>query len=542
MPEITRKILDRHIDTEKAVEYLKKQQRPDGSFYGLRPNPIISMHCLKILEKIGAKPKHENTFRWTSSLQTGKRGFGEVTGMNSWDYTTYHGSEMHKSLGLKPRFEKEFKEFVLGHQNKDGSFSNNFEEEPSLNSTLNWTLAAINLGFGKEMNKTVVDYLKKALLNRLDYPTMHKVIYAISQIDCVPITISDEMMEELRREQELDLHKVFFCCKMLSLFGEAIPEHYKKYFSKSYEQQQFRNPEATSMILELLQLFEMRVNKEEFLNYALTKEIPCGGFYEKDETNILNIYSCAQSMRMLNEDIGCTDRALEWLSKQASNNFYGVLKHVSWGWRTLIMAGKKEPDKRLTDYLDASMENVNPYDAFYITNTCVLINHTPKNYRSASAKLLRYQNSDGGFAIPIGGKSQMYETYRTAQSLHNLHIIHEKNRAIHMHLLEKAREKIINWVKSCENKEGGFSWVPDEQSYTQPTYQALHTLHILNEKPDFSHRHTDYLRQIQNDDGGFNGGEKGTPSMAVFSYYALASLLILHEKEIGQEISDFLGV
>ena len=104
----TKEILKKYLETEKIKKHLQDFQHENGGYPGLKPDPISSIFFSGILNEIGKKPKYKSTYDWAQALQTGKRGFAEAPGENCWNDRTFWGSEIHKSLEIRPKFEKEF--------------------------------------------------------------------------------------------------------------------------------------------------------------------------------------------------------------------------------------------------------------------------------------------------------------------------------------------------------------------------------------------------------------------------------------------------
>jgi hypothetical protein len=112
----------------------------------------------------------------------------------------------------------------------------------------------------------------------------------------------------------------------------------------------------------------------------------------------------------------------------------------------------------------------------------------------------------------------MYETFRAVNAINFIDQILNRN-GIKKEFKKEVKNKVIKWVMSCECEEGGFSWIPGEKPYIQPTYHATEILSIFKEK--INKKHLEWVLKFQNEDGGFNGGVEGSPSDVHFSFWSL---------------------
>jgi len=537
----TKKILDKYIDTKKCVGYLKKQQNHDGSYPGLKPCPVTTMHCLKILKLLGRKPQYKNTVKWIQSLQTGKRGFGETTGQNSWDYTTYFGSEMHKALDIRPRHEKELEKFILNHMNEDGGFSSDYEPRSNLRSTIYWCLAALNLGF--KIEQKTYEYLNEQLkyFNNMNLSQIYNII-TILRSNNVHIDNESKIKEFIQNSKESLLQRVYYSSKILDNSNEEVNKKFIAGFNNV-----FHSPQISLMILELHLQQGISFNKQDFAEYVDGLEMTGGGYYDKKQTHLLSAYECILGLKMLNDQPDIC--AADWIKTlQTPDGGFATTKGAS-SWinmpfralRILKTSDDTIDTFHLRNYLDKTIYPINSFNAFYGTCAYVELNELPPGHRKIVKDIMKFQTF-GGFSDPIDGQPNMYATERSVCAMSNIMKLLDAKKKIHMNWLLKIKKKVVDWIYQCENKEG-FSWIPDEISYIQPTFLALHTLWVLKTKPNHLEDHIQYITKCVNTDGGYHGGEKGTPSGTLYTYYVLASLLILDSfKNQNTDIDHYLGL
>lgn len=540
----SKNFLEKYPELRKVGYYLASLQREDGTFPGLKPNPIATMYGLGLLLELGKKPVYQSTTEWVMSLQTGKRGFGETTGQNSWDYTTYHGSEMHKHLGIKPRYEKDFINFVNSHQNSDGGFSKVGEKESNLSSTLFWAKSLINLGYDIKDVRMLETYLRNCAdnLQMTPYQAYHSIgiLNKISETDRQQITT---LLNKIRHNV-CNLAGSYFLTEAYNLIGRDAGQETVARLKTSLKNYEPKNLEEAFFSAKILNNLGIDFDRDYYIRYTRLCELEQGGFYNPEEKSILSAYEAVQSARLLGINIE-RKKLLSWVKSQQLQNrsFENNCKLTFWATRTLKLLGQN-PDGTVTPFLDSCLSRISPYDSFYTTYTCSMIEHLPKNYRSIITGLLKLQNHDGGFSLCKEGRSEMYETYRSCQTIKNLADLLDQKRMIRVNWLSRIKKQVIDWVNSCEHHEGGYSWVPGEKAYIQPTYQALHTLLVFEEQPKDLEMVKEFILSSQNEDGGFNGGEKNTPSMLLYMYYSLASLAILDAMGSGnnKNIATFLGL
>ena len=91
-------------------------------------------------------------------------------------------------------------------------------------------------------------------------------------------------------------------------------------------------------------------------------------------------------------------------------------------------------------------------------------------------------------------------------------------------------KKTINWVKSCQNDDGGFGRIPgDETSCSDYTCSSLASLYLLGLYPEEISKCIEFARSCRNDDGGY-GRTPGVLSDMDSTASSISSLSIVGEK------------
>jgi prenyltransferase beta subunit len=546
-----------NFNAKKDIDYLKNIQDKQGSYRDLRPNPHVSVYFLGILSEMGVRPEYKNTVNWVLSLQTGHRGFGETTGENSWDYTTFWGSQMHKFLGLKPNYEEDFVNFVQAHQNYDGGFGSMVGHESELGSTLNWAISLIDLGYRIKYGKELCNFL----LLRLNYfrglplEVIFKIVYILEKLECEIKPKEDianfifhlrDSRKKFLREGE-NLYYLYYCTSILKLLKKNIVTPHLEF--------DFSSPEKVYFSIKLMKMFGTFMPNEfinRIINYCYSHELKGGGFYQESGRNIY-IGCCAiNALKIFSEKPRYKKELISELKFcQNKDGGFGYPpgsrsneKQTYWLLDTLRCLNALDiiDTDKLKIYLSRLSENVSPFLSYYLTGAYEIINAIPYRYKEIVENLLEFKNNDGGFGWFRNTQSEMYEVFRAINAIKNIENILERNKIKHGHWIKSFKKEVVSWIFSCENAGGGFSWMPQENSYVQPTYLALTVLEIFNAEIKNTETHIKWILQFQNEDGGFNGGVKGTPSEVHFTFWALKSLSILKyfDSNWGNKISQSL--
>jgi len=347
-------------------------------------------------------------------------------------------------------------------------------------------------------------------------------------------------------EKKNSISEVYYSSKILDVIGE------RKVFSiDKFGSPLKHGPIEAYMLLDLYGDYKINFSKQEVRPYVDELELACGGYYNPREENLLTAYECIMGQALLGV-VDADKKVIKWIEtlRTSDKGFGGSPGADSWinmPFRALRIArvlGTSIDTLGLKEYLDDTIAHVNPFNAFYGTNAYLELGFVPKDYPTIAQRLLSFCTEDGGFSGSPGGLPEMYETERSVGALYNINQMLEKKNISSVNWMNTVHQRVGIWVKNCEYANGGFSWVPGEKPYIQPTFLALHTLWMLGIKPENIDKHVNYILRHQNDDGGFNGGEEDTPSAALYTYYALAGLLILDAFKDNNtpKIDGFLGL
>ncbi len=127
------------------------------------------------------------------------------------------------------------------------------------------------------------------------------------------------------------------------------------------------------------------------------------------------------------------------------------------------------------------------------------------------------QKKDGGFARDQNtDRSDAYSTYCAVWVLKNLNALDQIDTS-----------KVERFIKSCTNKDGGFGFMPGQESQPINTYYNVAALQMLGKISNVNRSSIiKYLNMLQVDQGGFSL-RKGIPASVQSTYAALQTYKIL---------------
>ncbi len=123
------------------------------------------------------------------------------------------------------------------------------------------------------------------------------------------------------------------------------------------------------------------------------------------------------------------------------------------------------------------------------------------------------QNADGGFSHQPGQPSHIIHTYYAVKALIGLG---------NFNLIDK--NKLVQFILSCQHPHGGFGHLPNQPPQTQFTYHAIMLLKELGALDQIDkNKHVNWLKSLQNADGGFSH-QPGQASHITNTYFAIKAL------------------
>jgi hypothetical protein len=91
---------------------------------------------------------------------------------------------------------------------------------------------------------------------------------------------------------------------------------------------------------------------------------------------------------------------------------------------------------------------------------------------------------------------------------------------------QSRADEIVDWLKKCQNCDGGFGFFPGTTSYMEYCDYSLSALAVLKKRPAHHAKAERYIRYCQTGAGGFSRGVKAAPFLEA-SFHAVHALLSL---------------
>ena len=96
------------------------------------------------------------------------------------------------------------------------------------------------------------------------------------------------------------------------------------------------------------------------------------------------------------------------------------------------------------------------------------------------------------------------------------------------------RDKAIDWLRACQNYDGGFGFMPGTTSFIENTFYGLRALELLGGQSEDPEMALNYVLSCRTKSGGFSRKANAAPFLDA-TYYAIGSLISLqkYQKEKG---------
>jgi prenyltransferase beta subunit len=94
--------------------------------------------------------------------------------------------------------------------------------------------------------------------------------------------------------------------------------------------------------------------------------------------------------------------------------------------------------------------------------------------------------------------------------------------------LNTDRRSLLTWIRSCQNPDGGFGFLPGTTSYMENVHTCLRVLALLNAAPLDHARARQFILNAWTRSGGFARKSGGAPFLDA-TWHAVGSLSILEK-------------
>jgi prenyltransferase beta subunit len=91
---------------------------------------------------------------------------------------------------------------------------------------------------------------------------------------------------------------------------------------------------------------------------------------------------------------------------------------------------------------------------------------------------------------------------------------------------ESGDQEMVDWIRRCQNHDGGFGFFPGTTSYMEYSDYSLSALYLLGGRPVYPDRAGDFIAYCQAGSGGFARSIRALP-MLESSWHAIHALAVL---------------
>jgi hypothetical protein len=257
------------------------------------------------------------------------------------------------------------------------------------------------------------------------------------------------------------------------------------------------------------------------IDYVVNRQNEDGGytFCQGTESNAQDTYYGLAILDLLGALFPNVEKTVEWLQSFVPDSLYSHY-YVA---KALKLCGK-EPDKRLLRkfilslpivngefgtvdvYAEVASEFLPIFMAVELAGLAVV----EVDRERIVGWLLSFKNVDGGFGAH--GRSNLNSTYHAVASLFSLG-----------YPVESLRDT-LGYVRACEKPYGGFTVVPQGVTpYMEHTYYGTSTLNLLGERLRYPKQTAELVLKCQNSNGGFARSDLGISTFED-TFYAVSVL------------------
>ncbi|MEM3553520.1 MAG: prenyltransferase/squalene oxidase repeat-containing protein [Candidatus Bathyarchaeia archaeon] len=263
------------------------------------------------------------------------------------------------------------------------------------------------------------------------------------------------------------------------------------------------------------------------VGYVVSRQNEDGGytFCQGTESNAQDTYYGLAILHLLGFPFPNVKKTVEWLRGFTPDSLYSHY-YVA---KALNLCGE-EPDRESLKKFVLSLPiirgefgTVDVYaevaseflSVFMATDLANMIN-VKVNREKIIDWLLSFKNNDGGFGAY--GHSNLNSTYHAVASLFNL--------GYQVKLLKNT----LGYVRACEKPYGGFTVVPDGSTpFMEHVYYGVSTLNLLGESLRYPRQTAEFVLRCQNANGGFARSDIGISTFED-TFYAVSILKTIEEQ------------
>lgn len=251
----------------------------------------------------------------------------------------------------------------------------------------------------------------------------------------------------------------------------------------------------------------MKIDLRRAIRFVHDREHDEGGFtLYRGIPDTKNTYFGIKTLQLFNSEPYNKEKTIKWIRKLQKDRMFGI-RGVFYRFNILKMYNQKI---HVTPDYPQRLEIKNYFSSIEIAYYHSYLSKILKldNLNKISDFILSHQNKDYGFGLE---RSDIISTYYALESLNDINPS-----------LIRGRNRILEFTHNCLNKEGGYTFIPDiYPPYLEPTYAGIRINEILNNRPPNLDKTLDFIRKLQNSNGGFRRSQYMGISELEYTYRAL---------------------
>ncbi|MEM3770664.1 MAG: prenyltransferase/squalene oxidase repeat-containing protein [Candidatus Bathyarchaeia archaeon] len=263
------------------------------------------------------------------------------------------------------------------------------------------------------------------------------------------------------------------------------------------------------------------------VDYVVSRQNEDGGytFCQGTESNAQDTYYGLAILGLLSFSFPNAEKTVRWLRSFVSDNLYSHY-YVA---KALKLCNEELDEKRLKKFVlslpvvrgdfgtvDVYAEVASEFLSVLMAVELANMVSVEVNRKKIIDWLLSFKNDDGGFGAHA--HSNLNSTYHAVASLFNLGYP------------VKSLRETLDYVRACEKPYGGFTVVPSAfTSYMEHIYYGATTLNLLGESLRYPKQTAELVLKCQNANGGFARSDLGISSFED-TFYAVSILKTIEEQ------------
>ncbi|MEM3627602.1 MAG: prenyltransferase/squalene oxidase repeat-containing protein [Candidatus Bathyarchaeia archaeon] len=243
------------------------------------------------------------------------------------------------------------------------------------------------------------------------------------------------------------------------------------------------------------------------VNYVVSRQNADGGytFCQGTESNAQDTYYGLAILDLLGASFPNVEKTVEWLRGFIPDSLYSHY-YVA---KALKLCGEEPDNEDLENFIlslpvvkgkfgtvDVYAEVASEFLLVFMTTELANIASVEVNREKIIDWLLSFKNNDGGFGAHK--HSNLNSTYHAVASLFNLGYP------------VKSLKETLGYVRACEKPYGGFTVVPNASTpYMEHIYYGASMLNMLDERLRYPKQTAEFVLKCQNTNGGFARSDIG---------------------------------